>query len=164
MSTLSTLPIHRVSSSLYWLGGGPLSSLPCFMASRDPALRLPSGCCVRHKVWSTPGSLDEQIWTGLAQKGGQRTNREERVPSPTAGTCFYTVCASDFVGKGNSAPKIKIDLIELPVGKTETRRVNGLPDIQGSGVAQPGQNPGFLKRTPLSPSQWPEMTVSSFVS
>lgn len=164
MSTLRTLPIHRVSSSLYWLGGGPLSSLPCFMASRDPALRLPSGCCVRHKVWSTPGSLDEQIWTELAQKGGQRTGREERVPSPTAGTCFYTVCASDFVGKGNSAPKIKIDLIELPVGKTETRRVNGLPDIQGSGVAQPGQNPGFLKRTLLSPSQWPEMTVSSFVS
>lgn len=115
-------------------------------------------------MWSTPGSLDEQIWTGLAQQGGQRTNREERVPSPTAGTYFYTVCASDFVGKGNSAPKIKIDLIELPVGKTETRRVNGLPDIQGSGVAQPGQNPGFLKRTPLSPSQWPEMTVSSFVS
>lgn len=27
------------------------------------------------------------------------------------------------------------------MGKTETRRVNGLPDIQGSGVAQLGQNP-----------------------
>lgn len=37
--------------------------------------------------------------------------RGECVRSPIAGTYFHTVCASDFVGKGNSAPKIKIDLI-----------------------------------------------------
>lgn len=90
--------------------------------------------------------------------------REECVLSPPVVTYFYTMCASDFVGKGSSAPKIKIDLIYLPVGKTETHRVNGLPDIQGSGVAQPGQNPGSFKQALLSSSQLPEMTVSFFVS
>lgn len=63
--------------------------------------------------------------------------------SPPVVTHFDTVCASDFVGKDNSAPKIKIDLIYSPVGKkTATHRVKGLPDILGSEVAQPGQNPG----------------------
>lgn len=64
--------------------------------------------------------------------------------SPSVVAHFYTVCASDFVGKDISAPKIKIDVIYFPVGKTETHRVNSLPDILGSEAAQLGQNPGSL--------------------
>lgn len=149
-------------SYLHWLAGGSLFPL-CHVSwpAGNPQLHLPSGRCVRHKVGRVHTRLTGRASLDRAgAEGGQ--GRVRSVPPGV--TRFDTMCASGFVGKGHSAPKIKIDLIYLPVGKTETRGVNGLPDIQGSGVAQPGQNPGSLKRGLLSPSQLPEMTVSAFVS
>lgn len=94
----------------------------------------------------TLGSWDGQTPGRAGAEGRARSVQGSVYSSPPVVTYFYTVCASDFVGKDSSAPKIKIDLIYSPVGKTETRRVNGLPDILGSEVAQPGLNPGSLSQ------------------
>lgn len=111
MSTLLTIPLLSISSYWHGFAGGFLFPLCCvsWLAGSNYISHLD---VVRQKVGSTLGSLDEQIWTGLVQSRGQEVGRETWFPSPPFTTYFYTVCAS--------APKVKIDLIYLPVGKPET--------------------------------------------
>lgn len=142
MSTVVIVPIHLVSNFLCSLLVVPLPSLQCFLASKGPATASPTWMLCKVQVGSTRGSSDGQTWAGLVQRA--RRVQGSVCSSPSVVAHFYTVCASDFVGKDISAPKIKIDVIYFPVGKTETHRVNSLPDILGSEAAQLGQNPGSL--------------------
>lgn len=140
VSTLLTDPVHHGSND------SRFPSLLCFLASTGPATTSPIWMLCKVQVGSILGSLDRQTRAGLVQMGVVRSVKGSVCPSPPVVTHFYTVCASDFVEKDNSAPEIKIDLIYSPMGKTETHRVNGLPDILGSEVVRPGQNPGSLSQ------------------
>lgn len=124
----------------------PLLSLLCFLVSVEPSTTSPIWMLCACKVGSTLGSLNGHTPGRAGAEGRARSVQGSVCSSPPVVTYFYTVCASDFVGKDSSAPKIKIDLIYSPMGKTETHRVNGLSDILGSEVAQLGQNPGSLSQ------------------